>query len=202
MSLCITVNNPISKYIVMAADGRTTRDGDVVSDSFRKLTLINSHVSIFTSGVLDCSEELRAAVSSKGRDKSIDEIGRIAQEESQRIHEAFELEHPDYFEGGNQTDMATIIGFFDVEKSESGYIKLCKSDNYTPHKVVTSSVQTSGYSQDVALNYFLKNFDSVDPLSTIVVAVKHAASIDKSVGGLMTMHVISENGTDVYQVVI
>ncbi|MEK4509351.1 hypothetical protein [Paenibacillus sp. FSL K6-2524] len=202
MSLCIVANNPYMKYLVIASDGRITKNGEMAGDDFKKLTLINEHISIFTSGVLACAEELRSAVQSRSKEKSVDEIALIAQEESIRIHNDFHFKYPSYFEGNDHTDMATIIGFFDTKTNENGYIKLCRSDGYTPHKIIGSSVQTSGYSQEAALEYFLNHFNGSEPCETIYNSFKHVSGSDKTVGGLMTMHIINEQGTSIYQAVI
>ncbi|RUT43263.1 hypothetical protein EJP82_20830 [Paenibacillus anaericanus] len=202
MSLCIVANNPYMKYLVIASDGRITKYGEVAGDDFKKLTLINEHVSIFTSGIVTCAEELRTVVTSKSKDKNIDEIAMIAQEESIRINNDFHFKYPNYFEGNNRTDMATIIGFFDIHRNESGYIKLCRSDGYTPHKIIDSSVQTSGYSQDLAMSYFLDHFNGSEPCEPMYDAFKYVSESDNSVGGVMKMHVISNQGTSIYQAVI
>ncbi|KJB84711.1 hypothetical protein AZ66_29225, partial [Paenibacillus sp. E194] len=147
MSLCILANNP-GNYVVLASDGRVTRNNDIVRDDFKKLTKINEYVSIFTSGIVMCSEDLRNSIMLQAKEKNIEEIALIASKESLRIHRQFFNDYPDYFKDNDSAAMATLIAYFDVDKNESGYIKLCKSDDYSPHKVTTSTVQTSGYMQD------------------------------------------------------
>ncbi|MDG0875192.1 hypothetical protein L5D93_23320 [Paenibacillus thiaminolyticus] len=202
MSLCILANNP-GNYVVLASDGRVTRNNDIVRDDFKKLTKINEYVSIFTSGIVMCSEDLRNSIMLQAKGKNIEEIALIASKESLRIHRQFLNDYPDYFKDNDSAAMATLIAYFDVDKNESGYIKLCKSDDYSPHKVTTSTVQTSGYMQDIAKDYFLKNYrKDNNPCITMHSVLKYINEIDKSVGGTMTLHVISRNGTDTYQAVI
>uniref|UniRef100_UPI00403FAD01 hypothetical protein n=1 Tax=Paenibacillus sp. FSL H8-0332 TaxID=2954742 RepID=UPI00403FAD01 len=91
MSLCIAVNYP-GNYVMIFGDGRITRGDKVVSDSHKKLTTLNDHVSMFCSGVQDYCEELRSIVSKQVSElTSIDQIASIVMRESREVHPPIQL---------------------------------------------------------------------------------------------------------------
>lgn len=200
MSLALVVNNP-SNYLIIAAEGRIMKGNEVVSNNHRKLTSLTDNVSLFSSGVQHCSEQLRTEVERRvNKDSTVEEIAKIIEYEAKKIHKQFTEEYPTYLmQSPNATSMSTIIGFFDMEKNESGYVKFCKSNDFKPEFITDSSMETSGLSQAKAQEYFLRIFSPDIAIDCVVDTFQYVGSIDCTVGGNLIIHVISSGGTNIYE---
>jgi 20S proteasome alpha/beta subunit len=201
MSLCIAVNNP-GNYVIISGDGRITRGNKIVSDNHKKLTTLNSHVSMFCSGVQDYCERLRSLVSKQVSDVTpIDQIASIVKRESRKVHQQFVEDCPTFYDGvSNRACLSMVLAFYDVEKNECGMIEYCHTDNFEPHITIGSEMTARGIAQEIALDYLPNHFDPYNAIESVLNTYKVISKDEKSVGGTIIVHVISQAGTNVYEV--
>lgn len=199
MSLCIAVNNP-GNYVMIFGDGRITRGNKIVSVNHKKLTQLNSHVSMFCSGVQDYSEELRSIVLKQVSDlTTIDQIASIVTRESRKVHQQFLTSYPTYYEinpGG--ACLATVLAFYNVTKNESGMIEYCHTDNFEPHITIAPMMTARGIAQDIALDYLPKHFDDYKAIESVLDTYKAITAQNDKVCGTIDFHVISTTGAKQY----
>ncbi|ETT77500.1 20S proteasome subunit alpha or beta [Paenibacillus sp. FSL R7-277] len=174
----------------------------MVSDSHKKLTTLNSHVSLFCSGVQDYCEELRSIVTKQVSElTSIDQIASIVMSESRNVHQRFLIDYPTYYEvNSGAACLATVIAFYDVSKNESGMIEYCHTDNFEPHITIAPMMTARGIAQDIALDYLPKHFDAYKAIESVLDTYMVVINQNNKVGGTIDYHVISKSGAKQYVV--
>ncbi|WP_282579782.1 hypothetical protein [Paenibacillus odorifer] len=199
MSLCIAVNNP-EKFVIIGGDGRITKASEIVSDSHKKLTKLTNHVSMFCSGVQDYCEMLRSLVAKQVNESTpIEQIAKIVERESLRVHQQFLMEYPTYYDLiPDGACLATVLAFYDLDKGESGIIQYCHRNGFEPHITVGSEMSARGIGQDKALIYLPKHFNPQNPIESVLNMYRIIGEEEESVGGDISIHVISEVGTKEY----
>ncbi|WP_340392479.1 hypothetical protein [Paenibacillus sp. FSL E2-0190] len=197
MSLCIAVNNP-GNFVIISGDGRITSGSRIVSDSHKKLTKLTNQVSMFCSGVQDYCEILRSLVAKQVNEFTpIDQIAKIVERESLRVHEQFLMAYPTYYDVmPNGASLATVLAFYDLDKKECGMIEYCHRTRFEPRTIVGSAMSARGIGQDRALVYLPKHFDSQSPIESVLDTYRIIGEQEQSVGGDISIHVISEIGTN------
>ena len=197
MSLCIAMNNP-GNFILLAGDGRIIRNDKIIKDNHDKVTKLNSHAVIYTSGVQEAAEELRESIKSKINDYTrIEAIAKLVQQESLRIHQKFLKKKPEietYCNGGHTT-MATLIGFYDILTNTSGYYEFRHIDNFQPIMNINSEVKTWGIGQDYALKVLLNNHSfGMEPTNNILNVYDVVSLTERKVGGAITIYTVNRSG--------
>ncbi|OMD80435.1 MULTISPECIES: hypothetical protein [Paenibacillus] len=201
MSLCIAVNNP-GNFVIISGDGRITSASKIVSDSHKKLTKLTDHVSMFCSGAQDYCEMLRSLVAKQVNEStSIEQITRIVERESLRVHKQFLIDYPTYYDVvPDGACLATVLAFYDIDKGECGMIEYCHRSGFDPRIVVGSAMSARGGGQDKALIYLPKHFNPHNPIESVLNVYRIIGEEEESVGGDISIHVISEAGTKEYVV--
>lgn len=195
MSLCIALNNP-KNFIIIAGDGRISKGGLIVRDDHKKLTVLTEHISIFISGAQDYCEELRSMVAAQVNQQiSIEEVGLIVQKASVEVQEHFEEDYPDYLEVmPGFGALATVIAYYDAANGVSGMIEYDVRDGFIPHYTTNSEMTVRGVEREKVFAYMGSQF-----IEGVFSTFKYISSQTDDVGGTITLHVISANGTDAYE---
>jgi hypothetical protein len=199
MSLCIAVNNP-ENYVIICGDGRITKASEIVSDSHKKLTKLTNYVSMFCSGVQDYCEMLRSLVVKQVNEStSIEHIARIVESQSLKVHQQFLMDYPTYYDVvPDGACLATVLAFYNLDKGECGMIEYCHRIGFDPRITVGSAMSARGVEQDNVLDYLPKHFDPQNPIESILNTYKIIGEQEQSVGGNISIHVISQAGTKEY----
>ncbi|WDQ30448.1 hypothetical protein PTQ21_18595 [Paenibacillus marchantiae] len=195
MSLCIALNNPYSKFAIIAGDGRVTKNGELVRDNHLKVTKLTHHVSMFCSGAQDYCEVLRGKVSERvNNDTSIDEIALIIEEVSRGVQEQFEKENPMYLvQNPEFSPLSTVLGYYDVSKNETGTIEFSHKEK--TRRTTGSMVTVRGEDREGVLSFFHNNqIDQNNIVETVFNLFKHINSYNKYVGGDTILHVVTPSG--------
>ncbi|WP_339838597.1 hypothetical protein [Paenibacillus sp. FSL R7-0272] len=195
MSLCIALNNPRSKFAIIAGDGRVTKNDELVRDNHVKVTALTQYVSMFCSGAQDYCEILRIKVSERVKyDTRIDEISVIIEEVLKEVLEQFEKENPMYLSDKPEfCPLSTVIGYYDVFKNETGTIEYCHKNK--TRRTTEAVVTARGEDREAVLTFFLNNqVDQNDIIDTVFDLFKYINSFNKDVGGDTILHVVTPNG--------
>lgn len=195
MSLCIALNNPYSKFAIIAGDGRVTKNGELVRDNHLKVTKLTQYVSIFCSGAQDYCEALRETVSGQvNGDTTIDEIALIVEKVSKDVQEQFEKENPMYLvQNPEFSPLSTVLGYYDVSKNETGTIEFCHKEK--TRRTTGSIVTARGEDREGVLSFFHNNkIDQNNIVETVFNLFKHINSYNKYVGGDTILHVVTPSG--------
>jgi 20S proteasome, alpha and beta subunits len=200
MSLCIALNNP-KNFVIIASDGRISKGGVIVRDDHRKLTLLTERISIFISGAQDYCEELRSMVEAQvNQQTSIEEVSLIVQKASVEVQERFEEDYPDYLEVmPGFGALATVVAYFDAANGVSGMIEYDVRDGFIPHYTTSSELKVRGVEREKVFAYMGSQFDPSNIIEGVFSTFKYISSQTDDVGGTITLHVISANGTDAYE---
>ncbi|WP_339319338.1 hypothetical protein [Paenibacillus sp. FSL R10-2734] len=75
-------------------------------------------------------------------------------------------------------------------------IEYCHRSGFDPRIVVGSAMSARGVGQDKALNYLPKHFDPLNPIESVLDTYRIIGEQEQSVGGDISIHVISEVGTN------
>lgn len=200
MSLCIALNNPYSKFAIIAGDGRVTKNGELVRDNHLKVTKLTQYVSMFSSGAQDYCEVLRAKVSEQVKyDTGISDIALILEEVSKEVLKQFEKENPMYLvKNPGFCPLSTILVYYDVSKNETGMIEYCHTGE--TRRTTEAMVTARGENREELLSFFTNNqMDQNNIIETVFSLFKHINSFNKSVGGNTILHVVTPNGIYEYE---
>lgn len=198
MSLCIAANKP-GNFVIIAGDGRVIRGGEVVREDHKKLTRLTDYVSIYISGAQDYCEKLRKEIESKiTKWKDVKEIARIVTEESRKVQVRFEIDHP-YYLRDNRAAIAIVLAYFDPRKNECGLFEYCHTKDFVPRVSKGPQITARGPQGENLQKYFIDNFNPSKPKECVFKTFEYAESLEKAIGGVVTMHVISKNGIEEFK---
>lgn len=201
MSLCIAINNPFSKFAVIAGDGRITNNNVVVRDDHKKLTQLTSHISMFCSGAQDYCEELRSIVEGQINERtSIDELALLIQGACLEVQNHFDVEHPTYLSHNpGFAALATVVAYYDTNSNVCGTIEYCHSDGFVPHDSKESTMRVRGLEREKVFEYLGTHINPERIIENVFSTFKYIGGENGNVGGTITLHVLSPYGIDAYE---
>jgi len=182
---------------LVAGDGRLRRSGVVITEDHPKVTRLNSHMVIFASGVQECAEDLRKAISAAIDDEmDIDEVAGLVEQHSRHIHANFMACFPDALAamGPDATTMAILLGFYCPLTDRCGFVEYSHATDFIPEYHVDAIAKCRGIEQDQALAYLLKVFNPTVPADSLRKTFQYVTDLQPAVGGQITIFLIDKTG--------